>query len=166
MENRSYVESILAYNISMEISSVIGVSVPTTYCKILNIHFPETLINTSLASALALQQNQLNVILQSVDLIQATTDQIVAGINAQTQLLLQNADNSANQIVGTANAEANNIINTARSVGIASLFQYLNITLPGDKARLLKAMAIYDNIYGNVTVMVDVETNAILNLNS
>ena len=165
MENRSYVESLLATNISAELSSVIGVEVPVEYCRILNIHFPYTLINTSLDSALALQQNQLNVILQSVQLIQATTDQLVAAINAETQLLLQNADNAANQIVGTANAESNNIINTARSFGIASLFHQLNITSAGDKSKLLKAMAIYDNTFGNVAVMVDLTNSAILNLN-
>ena len=162
--NRTYVEATLAHNISTELGTKIGVDIPVDYFKITDIKFPNNLIETSLGSALALQENELNVILQSVELIQSTTSEIVAGINADTQLLLQNSDNKVSQLVGTANAQHSSIVNTARSVGIKKLFDALNITSAEDKDALLKAMAVHDT-NSNSTVMYEVLAGSLVNVN-
>ena len=150
LSNRMIIEQDFATNISTNIFNVVGVVVPLNYVRITNIIFPDILISTSLDSALALQKNQLNLIKQSVQLISAQTDQMVANITAQTQLLLQNTNNTATQITNIAQTEGDKIINVARSSGLAYLFDTLNITSNTDKIALINAMAIYDNVNSTI----------------
>lgn len=159
LTNRLEIETTIAQNISVELYNIIGVIVPKEYVRITNIAFPDILIDTSLDSALALQQNELNQINQTAQLILSQTNQIVAQINANTQLLLQNTNNSVNQIVQTSQNEANNIVNTARSYGISYLFDKLDVVYEDEKITLVNSMAKYDN--SNSTVFNEVFVNTL-----
>lgn len=159
LTNRLEIEKLIAQNISTELLNVVGVIVPYKFVRITNIAFPNILIETSLDSALALQQNELNQINQTAQLILSQTSQLVAQTNANTQLLLQNTNNIVNQIVETAQNEANNVINTARSNGISYMFDILDVTSNNDKKILINAMAIYDN--KNSTVFHEVLPNSL-----
>ena len=158
-------ETTIGGNVSETVFSVAGVVAPPEYCRILDIKFPDILVDSSLNSAIALQQNELNLIEQRVQLIESETAQQVASIDSERVLLLESADNLATQIVETADAQASSIVNTARAIGIGSMFQSLNITDSEEKESLLKAMAIFDNEHGNHTVMYEVLAGSLVNVN-
>ena len=138
--------------------------VPQEYVHIVRLDIPSILITTSLDSALALQRNELNQITQVVSLVQSTTTELVATIDSNRILLLQNADNYARQIVGTSEATSTNIVNSARAVGIATLFDYLNVTNSSDKESMVKAMAVYDSESTTGTVMYSVDGGSLVNI--
>jgi len=93
LSNRSYIENTIARNISTSLEDLIGVIVPQEYVRIVRLDIPSILITTSLDSALALQRNELNQLTQVVSLVQSTTTELVATIDSNLVLLLQNADN-------------------------------------------------------------------------
>jgi len=164
LSNRSYVEHIIAGNITSDLEKAYGVEVPMSYVKIVGITFPSGLISTSLDSALALQRNELQLLQQDVDLVEATTNQMVATIDAGASLLLQNTDNKCQQIIGTANQKATSLINTARTTFMSKMFDQLNITSLSDKENLIKAMALYDSQAVTSTLMYDVSGGALVNV--
>jgi regulator of protease activity HflC (stomatin/prohibitin superfamily) len=165
LNNRSVVEAAIGGNVSQTVFKVAGVEAPPEYCLILDIKFPDILVDSSLNSAIALQQNELNLIEQRVQLVQSETAQLVASIESQQVLLLESAENVAQQLVETAEAQASSIVNTARAIGIGNMFKALNITNPEEKDALLKAMAIFDNDHGNHTVMYEVLAGSLVNVN-
>lgn len=164
LSNRSHIESVIAANISTSLEELMGVEVPQNYVRIIKLDIPEILISTSLDSALALQRNELNQITQAVSLVQSETTELVASIDSSRILLLENADNYARQIVGTAEATSTNIINSARAVGMSSLFDYLNITDTSQKEAMIKAMAVYDAGDAGKTVMHGVTGGSLVNV--
>ena len=122
-----------------------SVYAPSNYYKIINIQFPSSIISTSLKTAIALQNNQIQQNQQEVSVIIADTNQMIAEITASTHKLLSYANNTANQIIGKSITKATQIVSLSRGKGIEYFFQELNITDTNDKDSIINTFAILDN---------------------
>ena len=119
------------------------------------------LIDKSLDTAIALQNNEIAIKQQNVNIIKADTNQMVSKINAEKDLTYAYAQTEANKIVANANSASVNMMLVARSNGLDLLCNKLNITSSHDINRLNKVFAIIDNP-NNVTLF-NTMANVIIN---
>ena len=163
MQNRSFIEDKIGVGLELYLNDTIGIIAPNKYFKIININFPQALIDASLNTAIALQNNLLNIYQQNVDLITADTNSLKVDIDTQTMLVLQDATNQANEIISNSNSQSTNIALVARSNGLKLLFNTLNITLASSKNKLITQFSVMDNA-NNITILNGLGNNVILNV--
>jgi hypothetical protein len=145
INNRSYVEQTICKNIQDELLISTQTFAPSKLCKITSVIFPLTVISTSLDTAIALQNNEVQEYQQGVDLINADTTKIIASISAETNKTLLFATNIATQLVKNSESQAFKIVSLARSNGTELLCSTLGITDPLMKEQVVKIFAIADN---------------------
>ena len=161
MQNRSFIEQSIGIGLEVYLNNTIGIIAPNKYFKIININFPQTLIDASLNTAIALQNNLVNLYQQNVDLITADTNSLKVDIDTQTTMVLQDATNQANELITNANSQATNIALVARSNGLKLLLNTLNITLSNNKNKLITQFSVMDNV-NNITILNGLSNNVIL----
>jgi frataxin-like iron-binding protein CyaY len=161
LENRIYIEKTIAIELEIYLKNTIGVDAPKEYFKIINIVFPTSLMDASLTTAIALQNNQIQLYQQEVDVINADTNKLKARIDAETNRTLEFANNEASQIITNSQSQANQIVLVSRSTGIKKVCTALNISTSEDTNKLTRAFAIMDNT-NDVTMLNDVNSGVLL----
>ncbi len=146
LSNRTYIEKTIANSLQSYLYSTVQVYAPAEYFKIINIVFPATLMNKSLETAIALQNNQIQAYVQQVNIINADTGKMKAIIDAETVKTLEYANNMASQIITNSLSESTRILSLTRSKGINVVCDNLNITNPHDINRLTNVFAVMDNV--------------------
>ena len=162
MGNRTYIEAALSRGISAVMTNSVHVKADPALFRIINIIFPENIVNNSLKSAIALQSNELQKNLQDVSIVQADTKQMIATILASSTQLIQNSISKSNAIMQSASFESENILITARSEGIKHVIEAVNIPaeVVGD---FVNVMALLDNNL-NKTIFRNMSSNVIVDL--
>jgi regulator of protease activity HflC (stomatin/prohibitin superfamily) len=134
---------------------------PIELFRISSVTVPDSIIELSLESQIALQNNDLLEKTQKVAVIRAETDRLVATITAQTKQVLQFANNEAKRLVEKATSYANRIEITARAEGIHTMLVALNISDTTKSAanndtafttQLVRTLALLDNAV-NTTIV-------------
>jgi regulator of protease activity HflC (stomatin/prohibitin superfamily) len=163
LSNRTYIERKIAIELEPYLLDTVGVYAPADYFKIINIVFPETLMSKSLETAVALQNNQVQSYQQEVDLIEADTQKLKATIDAQTSRTIEYAKNQATQIITNAHSKATQILLVARSDGIDTVCNELEINSSDSKNKLTKVFAVMDNL-NNITMLSNVKGGTLLQI--
>lgn len=155
LQNRTIIETTIGENMEVDLNIFVGVESPAKFFKITSIIFPDSIIETSLDTAISLQNNQIQVFQQNVDVIISDTNKIVSQITANTNRLLEFSLNTASLLVSNSISEATQITDIARSKGISDICNLLNITDTILKNKLIKVLAITDN-NSNITMLNDI----------
>ncbi len=159
--NRTYIESLFANNVAKVLLTDVYVDMPIELFRISSVTVPDSIIELSLESQIALQNNDLLEKTQKVAVIRAETDRLVATITAQTKQVLQFANNEAKRLVEKATSYANRIEITARAEGIHTMLVALNISDTTKSAanndtafttQLVRTLALLDNAV-NTTIV-------------
>lgn len=161
LTNRSYIENSIGKALEKQLEQTLDVYAPVDFFKIVSIHFPPILISKSLETAIALQSNEIAILQQTVNVINADTTQMISKITAQTNKVLQYAQSESNLITTNANSESINILLTTRTDGIELFCQKLNITNPHHINKINKIFGIIDN--ANNLTLFNTQNNIIVN---
>lgn len=162
LTNRSYIEKTIGLSLENQIWQTLNIYVPSDYFKIISIDFPDILISKSLDTAIALQNNEIASLQQSVNLIKADTTQLISQITAQSNKIIQYAQTESNLIKSNAEYVSNNILLTARTNGLEMFCNELNITNPDQINKINKIFSIIDNSR-NLTLF-NTQNNVIVNI--
>jgi hypothetical protein len=152
LQNRTYIEKTIGIELEKQIKNISNIDAPQEYFKIINIVFPTILIDKSLETAIALQNNEIAIKQQNVNIINADTKQMVSEITAEKNRYYAYAQTEGNKIISNANSQATNVILVAKSNGLDLLCNELNITSSSDKNRINKIFTIIDNA-NNLTLL-------------
>lgn len=143
--NRSGIEAIFAHAVSRELLSNLYIDAPVGLFRIGDVHLPSKVIETSLQSAISIQNNQLLQSSQAVALIIAETNKLVTEIDVSTSLLLEYASNQANRIIQEANSYSNQVSIKTRGLAISTLLNSLNFTSRNHTLDIIEKFALLDN---------------------
>jgi regulator of protease activity HflC (stomatin/prohibitin superfamily) len=143
--NRSAIELVFAHAVSNELNSKLYISAPIELFRIGEIQFPDSVLETSLESAISIQNNELLKSSQAVALIKAETQKLVTEIDVSTTLLLSYATNEASRIIQAANSYANQVTIKTRGTAINALLQSLNFTSSNQTMKIIEKFALLDN---------------------
>lgn len=159
--NRTEVERTFSNDVHQKLQESIGVDIPVLYFRMLDIIFPQSVVDSSLASAIEIQTNQIRNYEQQVAVIEADTNNQVAAINIQTNLTLATAMIESNQIITNSISQANSIVLAARAQGIQYVMNLLNITTPEMQSEFIRLTSILDGINpkifsGNFNILANV----------
>jgi hypothetical protein len=161
IRKRHDIELKLGSILQLTLDEMVGVDVPQKYFRLLTINMPNTLITTSLESAIELQNNQIQQYKQEVSVIKADTQKMVSEINAHAIQIIAYANTTANKIILSSEIILSNQINTARAIGIESVFVGLNITDSNIKTEFVRIFAYIDS---NNSKIVQTSNNFILKI--
>lgn len=145
LNNRTYIETTMAYALEDYLMSTVMVDAPAEYFKIVNIIFPQTLIDKSLETAIALQNNNIQSYQQQVDVINADTLKLKAEIDAESSRTIEYANNQASQIIVNSQSEASKILAVVRSKGIEQVCNVTGINSQMDINAVTNVFAVMDN---------------------
>jgi hypothetical protein len=160
--NRTGVEQIFAHAVSTELKSSLYIDAPKDLFRIGEIDLPDKVLNTSLKSAISIQNNDLLKNSQAVAVIIAETQKLVTEIDASTSLLLSYATNEAERIIQAANSYANQVTIKTRGTAISNLVNSLNFTSNNSTMKIIEKFALLDNADSVLLVGEDVSNgNAI-----
>jgi hypothetical protein len=152
LTNRTYIEKTIGHELERQIWDTLNIYVPQDYFKIISIDFPDILISKSLDTAIALQNNEIAILQQSVNLIKADTTQMVSSITAESNRILQYSQSESNLITTNANSESSNILATSRTNGIDLFCSTLNISSAEHVNRINKLFSMIDSP-NNITLL-------------
>lgn len=156
--NRTHIEQMFASNVQSVLKTVVFVDMPTDLFRIASVTVPKSILESSLDSQIALQNNDLLGKTQKVSLIRAETNRLVANIVAQTQQRLNFATNEARRLTEQSLSYYNQIEIRARAEGIRDMLTtlnfsdsnvYLNTNFTSD---LIRTLAMLDNAM-NTTIV-------------
>lgn len=157
--NRTRIETLFANNVATVLAADVFVDMPKELFRISSVTVPDSIIELSLESQIALQNNDLLEKTQRVAVIRAETDRLVSITTAQTQQVLQFATNEAKRLVEKATSVANRVEITARAEGIRTMLDALNLTTSSNSAndtafttQLVRTLALLDNAV-NTTIV-------------
>lgn len=145
VQDRVTVETILANAVFTVLNKSIPVELPLRYFRLMNIVLTETVLQSSLQSAIELQNNQIRALEQTVAIITADTDTQVATINAHATFVRSSATNQAIQIVADSNSEATRIVLSARGHGLNATLTQLNISEPSARSECIRLFSVMDS---------------------
>lgn len=159
--NRTYIQDTFSQEVHSQLTTLLGIDISSLYFRLLHIDFPESVIESSLLSAIELQNNKIKNLQQEVAIIEADTKQIIANINAQTNATVEFANIGAQQIVDNSLSEANKIITAARGEGIKLTLDIIGITSPVLIDEFIKLVSILDSdnpkiLSGNFNTFINV----------
>jgi regulator of protease activity HflC (stomatin/prohibitin superfamily) len=160
--NRTQIEAALARKVSSDLYADTKVIADEQYFKIVNISFPDNIVQNSLKSAIALQMNEIQMNQQHVNVVVADTQQIVSKIKAEATQIIQNSIADSKAIIMTATFEYDNIVASARSEGIRHVIDILK--MPEDYVtEFVHIMALLDNDV-NKTIFKNMSSNIIVDV--
>jgi hypothetical protein len=145
LTNRTYVQNLFAVAVHDILDEVVLVDAPVTLFRIGEVQLPPSVIRLSLESAIAVQRNEILANTQQVVIIRAETARLVAEVDAETNQVLQYADNSAGRLVQNSRSYANQVSIRARGLGIASLISTMNFTTSNKTMAIVNRLAQIDN---------------------
>lgn len=165
LTNREEVEKIFATSVNQVLKTVLFVDAPISLFKIGQITLPDTIVESSLESAISIQNNELLQNSQAVTVIRAETLKLVTEINVSTSLLLEYSTNEASRIVEQANSYSNQISVKTRGTSLRSLLSSLNFTTNNYTLQIIEKFALLDNsesvtLFGDNINGVKVQVNA------
>ena len=143
--NRTAVEQIFAKAVSEELMKSLYIDAPKHLFRIGEINLPEKVLNTSLQSAVSIQNNDLLKNSQAVSVLNAETKKMISEIDATTTLLLNFATNEANRIVEAARSYANQVAIKTRGIAISAMVDSLNFTTRNQTMKIIEKFALLDN---------------------
>lgn len=152
LKNRTIIETTIGENMEIGLNMSVKVESPSRFFKITNVIFPDSIIETSLDTAISLQNNQIQIFQQNVDVIISDTDKMVSQILTNKNRLLEFSLNAASLFISNSKSKAAQITDNARSKGISYVCNLLNITDTILKSELIKVLAIIDN-NSNLTML-------------
>lgn len=151
--NHTQVQALFATKVASTLLNLFQVEVPLDFFKIGSLQLPFTLLNSSLSTAISLQQNDILTRQQAVSVYQAETATLVAAIDAKTNQILSYAVNGAELLVQNANSYANQVAIQARGNGITSMLKSLGFDGNATQTlQIVKQLALIDN-YMNTSVV-------------
>jgi hypothetical protein len=151
--NRTVIEEVFAVNVAKVLSEIVFVEMPIELFRIASITVPDSIIELSLESQIALQNNDLLAKTQKVAVIRAETNRVVANIAAQTKQILNFASNEAKQLIERSTSYANKVAITARADGIVDMLVALNMTTNANfTTQLVRTLALLDNAVNTTLV--------------
>lgn len=142
--DRELIQEVFTEEVLNELMNSIGVVIPGSI-RLLDITFPDSVINSSLISAIEKQNNEVQHLRQTVAVIEADTQQQIANITLEAALLTASANIEAGLITSNSQSEANGIVTSARGEGIESVLTTLNITTPALRDEFIRLVAILDS---------------------
>lgn len=163
LTNRTYIETTIGKKLEYYLNDTVNVDAPSEYFKIVNIIFPTTLIDKSLETSIALQNNEIQSYYQKVSIIEADTNKLKSEIDAETVKTLEYAKNSAFQMITNSQSESTKILSVARSDGIKHVCENINVKKSDDINRLTNVFAVMDNS-NNFTMLNDVTGGVLLHV--
>jgi hypothetical protein len=155
--NRFNIEKDIGVSLSNQLNNEIGVDVNPEFVKITNITFPENVVQTNLLSAIAQQQNDVEINQQNYQSVLAETKYIVSQLNSQSEQINKFSQNEANLLIANSNSLGKNIIGKAKLQGIHNFFKTLNITESKTKNMYIDWFGINDNT--NSTLVIGFQSN-------
>ena len=144
LHSRRAIEAVIGGELQRALASDVGVAVPSRYFRVMSLTLPSTLLQTSLQSAIELQNNQVQQFQQTVSLVEAETAHQVAVIGAQAERVLSYANTEADKLVTQAQQFSDNLLLAARGAGLQVFFDALNVTDPALKIRFVNTFAALD----------------------
>lgn len=159
ISRRGVIEEDIGLSLSKKLGSDIGVEILPNFVKITDIVFPTNVIQTNLLSAIAQQQNDVEINEQNYQAVLAETSLLVAQLNSEAQQILQFSTNQANMIVANTNNLCQNMIGKAKLEGIKHFFSTLNITNEDVKSQYINWFGIDQS--QNTTFTIGFEANNI-----
>lgn len=155
--NRYQIEKDIGFSLSIELDKEIGVDINPEFVKITNIKFPENIVKSNLLSAIAQQQNDVEINQQNYQSVIAETNYIVAQLKTQSEQINEFSKNEANLLISNAESLSKNIIGKAKLNGINYFFKTFNITDSKIKNKYIDLFGIIDNT--NSTLVIGFESN-------
>jgi SPFH domain / Band 7 family len=153
IKNISYVEMLFANSVMKVCTESLFVDVPLDLFRLQYITIPDSILQLSLHSAFASQNNELLTLLQQVSVLQAETRRLVAVIEAQTNQTINFAANTASQIVAYSQSFAEQVQIKARGDGIYIMLNALGLQCnTTQKLEIINALALIDNS-GNTSLI-------------
>ena len=160
--NRTDIEVALAKRVSSDLYHQTLVVADARYFKIVNISFPDNIVQNSLKSAIALQMNEIQLNQQHVNVVVADTQQLVSTIHAHATRIIENSVADSKALVMTATFEYDNIVASARSEGIRHVIDHLKIP-DAYVTEFVQVMSLLDN-EANKTIFKNMSSNIIVNV--
>lgn len=155
--NRYAIEKDIGYSLSNELDKEIGIDVNPKFVKITNIKFPENIVQTNLLSAIAQQQNDVEINQQNYQSVLAETNYLVSQLKTESEQISEFSKNQANLLISNTESLSKNIIGKAKLEGINNFFKMLNITDSKTKNMYIDWFGINDNI--NSTLVIGFNSN-------
>ena len=148
--NRFVIEQDIGTSLSEQLNQEIGIEINPSFVKITDIKFPDNVVQTNLLSAIAQQQNNVEINEQNYQAVISETNYLVSQLNSQAEQILQFSVNQANLMVANANSQSQNIVGKAKLSGIDNFFKSLNITNSEIKTNFINWFGINDNLNGTL----------------
>lgn len=145
INNRKSIELVIGNAIKDDIQKIMQIEIPPEYYKILNIELSGTLLDTSLDTAIVLQNNDIQTKIQQISVINEETEYQKSLIEAQALQVTANANAEAERIVNSSSYDSDKIVSFARSEGLANLLSTLGINDPVDVNKVINLFALFDN---------------------
>ena len=161
IDRREETELIFATAVREVLADVVMVDAPINLFKLGEISLPQSVLETSLESAIAIQNNEILQNTQEVVVIRSETNKLVAEITAETQSTLEFAVNEAERIVEESRSFSNQISLQSRGKGISSMFESLGFSDSEYSNEIISKLALLDNA-GNTTVIGSTVTSVIV----
>ena len=140
IRNRDVITRNFSGTLKSELESAMPITIAVEFVIMEQINFPDTLKQKNLGSALAILNTSLQMNQQVVDVIESTTDALVASILAEANFTLSNATIAGNQTLSDAAIQSNQLQLVANAEGLKYAISTLNLNALETHA-LLKAMA-------------------------
>jgi len=144
VSNRTVVEENFSQNVHQQLISTIGIDIPVLYFRLLEVTLQDSVIQSALASAVELQNNQIQMYSQNVAVIQAETNNEVAVIDVETNYVLADANIQASQIISNSQSTADSIVLSARAEALEDCLATLNVTSPDLRNKFVRLAALLD----------------------
>jgi hypothetical protein len=155
--NRFKIEKDIGISLSNELDKEIGIDINPKFVKITNIKFPENIVQTNLLSAIAQQQNDVEINQQNYQSVLAETNYIVSQLKTESEQISEFSKNEANLLIANTNSLSKNIIGKAKLAGINNFFNTLGINDSKTKSMYIDWFGIDENV--NSTLVIGFESN-------
>ena len=128
MKNRTHVQHLFANAVISEMAQIVPVEIPYNLFRVGKVKLPRSILEQSLASSIAIQNNEILQNTQTVAVTRAETSRLVAEIDAQKAQVLNSAVHNANLVKQSAYSSALGAEQKATGAGLKHFFGYLNYT--------------------------------------
>lgn len=163
--NRFIIEKDIGLSLSKELDIEIGIDINPKFVKITNIKFPENVVQTNLLSAIAQQQNDVEINQQNYQSVLAETNYIVSQLKTESEQISEFSKNEANLLISNTDSLSKNIIGKAKLQGLNNFFITLNITDSKTKNMYIDWFGINDNTNSTLVIGFD-SNNLFINTNN
>mmetsp|Transcript_77301 Transcript_77301/g.94785 ORF Transcript_77301/g.94785 Transcript_77301/m.94785 type:complete len:303 (-) Transcript_77301:129-1037(-) len=155
LKDRRFITESMANTLSSDLQNIMFIDVPPKWINLGDITFSQTLLQTHLNAAVALEANKQKDHEKDATEVRSNTKKEVESITANTTIITRTAQANKTSLIEKAQASYEKIIGDARGQGLTIVINKLGINNDDTKSKFLKLMAILDN---NQTKIVDVSS--------